>query len=172
MNKSRFHGLLFPAIVFGVGTALCVLLGSMEEETPGPLKPPSPRLPIIRLDLIENDAETAASTVRDIFIPRPAVSDAGLSDPTGLRGLTPYDQGISAIEEASFRMPVHLTYVGFVASGDIHIALIVYQGQPMAVGEGDEIDPGIRVIRITSEILEVARPDSETKVFPIEGDRL
>ena len=145
----------------GIGTAF-----------PGPeiQKAPPARPPIIRMDLLAAAGEEGLPQVRDIFVPKPAVSVPAVTDRSDLSGLPLSDSRFPEMGGASYRQPVQLTYTGYVSSGSFYIALIVYQGQPMAVAEGEEIGPGIRIVRITPENLEIAEPDSEVKSFPIEGD--
>ena len=126
--------------------------------------------PIIRLDLLAAAGEEGLPQVRDIFVPKPAVSVPAVMDHSDLSGLPLSGSRFPEVGGVSYRQPVHLTYTGYVSSGSFYIALIVYQGQPMAVAEGEEIGPGIRVVRITPDKLEIAEPDSEVKAFPIEGD--
>jgi hypothetical protein len=131
---------------------------------------PPTRTPIIRLDLLAAAGEEGLSPSRDIFVPKPAVSVPAVMDHSDLSGLPLAESRFPEVGGVSYRQSVHLTYTGYVSSGSFYIALIVYQGQPMAVAEGEEIGPGIRIVRITPDKLEIAEPDSEVKAFPIEGD--
>ncbi|MDW7761785.1 MAG: hypothetical protein SCM96_14260 [Acidobacteriota bacterium] len=154
----------------GIGTAFSGSADLGGEETREPQKEESARPPIIRSDLLDVAGEKGLPQVRDIFVPKPAVSVSSVTDRPDLAGLPLVESRFPEMGVASFRQPVHLTYTGYVSSGSFYIALIVYQGQPMAVAEGEEIGPGIRIVRITPDKLEIAEPDSEVKAFPIEGD--
>jgi hypothetical protein len=154
----------------GIGPAFSGSADLGGEEIGEPRKEESARPPIIRSDLLDVAGEEGLPQVRDIFVPKPAVAVPVVTDRPDFAGLAMSKGRFPEMGAASFRQPVHLTYTGYVSSGSFYIALIVYQGQPMAVAEGEEIAPGIRVVRITPEKLEIAEPDSEVKAFPIEGD--
>ncbi len=49
------------------------------------------------------------------------------------------------------------------------IALIVLDGQPDAVREGEMIRPGFKLVKITPRDIEVSGPDSKTQKFSLEG---
>jgi flagellar basal body P-ring protein FlgI len=49
-------------------------------------------------------------------------------------------------------------------------ALIILEGQVMAVAEGEVVSEGIRIGKITPQELEVIMPDSTTRKFSLEGE--
>ena len=50
------------------------------------------------------------------------------------------------------------------------MGLIVFEGEALAVVEGDLISDGFTVGRISPEEIEVLRPDSKPVMFSIEGE--
>lgn len=65
---------------------------------------------------------------------------------------------------------LNLRYLGYVLSGRKIVGLIVFEGEALAVVEGDLISDGFTVGRISPEEIEVLRPDSEPVMFSIEGE--
>ena len=64
-----------------------------------------------------------------------------------------------------------LRYIGYVRSGKKIVALVIFQGEALAVAEGEMIVEGITVKKIGTEELEVIGPDSKTSMFSLEGER-
>jgi hypothetical protein len=64
---------------------------------------------------------------------------------------------------------LNLSYVGYVRTAKKMIALIVLDGQPDAVKEGEMIRPGFKLVRITARDIEVSGPDSKTQKFSLQG---
>jgi hypothetical protein len=64
-----------------------------------------------------------------------------------------------------------LSYVGYVRTAKSMIALIVLDGQPDAVREGEIIRPGFKLVKITPRDIEISGPDSKTQKFSLEGGK-
>lgn len=65
---------------------------------------------------------------------------------------------------------VNLRYIGFIESAQRMIALVVFEGQAIAVVEGEVVGEGIRIGKITREQVEIVLPDSSTRLFSLEGE--
>jgi len=68
---------------------------------------------------------------------------------------------------------VNLRYIGFIEytrSSKKITALIILEGQPMAVVEGEVVLDGIRIGKISPQELEVIMPDSTARKFSLEGE--
>lgn len=65
---------------------------------------------------------------------------------------------------------VDIRYMGYVKSGPKITALIVFQGEPLAVEQGEIIALGVQIVSISKEQIEVRGPDNEIRKFPLEGD--
>lgn len=65
---------------------------------------------------------------------------------------------------------LNLRYLGYVLSGRKIVGLIVFEGEALAVVEGDLISDGFTVGRISPEEIEVLGPDSKPVMFSIEGE--
>jgi Tfp pilus assembly protein PilP len=67
-------------------------------------------------------------------------------------------------------MTVNLRYIGFIESAQRMIALVVLEGQAIAVVEGEVVGEGIRIGKISREQVEIVLPDSSTRLFSLEGE--
>jgi hypothetical protein len=65
---------------------------------------------------------------------------------------------------------LNLRYLGYVLSGRKIVGLIVFEGEALAVVEGDLITDGFTVGRISPEEIEVVGEDSKPLMFSIEGE--
>jgi hypothetical protein len=65
---------------------------------------------------------------------------------------------------------LNLRYLGYVLSGRKIVGLIVFEGEALAVVEGDMITDGYTVGRISPEDIEIIGPDSKPEKFSIEGE--
>ena len=63
-----------------------------------------------------------------------------------------------------------IRYIGYVGSGEEFVALILYNGEPMAVASGDPIGEGQSISRITREKIVIAGPEGRIREVPVEGD--
>jgi hypothetical protein len=130
---------------------------------------------LVRLDLLNLSREETSPPKRNIFTPAssaartPAadVAAAGLSeDPfQAEQGGTPAVQA-----QGPPTLTVNLRYVGFVVSSDRCVALIILEGQAVAVTEGEVVAEGLRVGKITTEEIEVVLPDSSVRKYSLEGE--
>ena len=142
-------------LVLGAAVVLCA-----AQETGKPL---------VRKDLLVFGSPQAAPPLRDIFRPTAAAGPA-VPRPLG-PGPTAPAAGPAAKPEAPGGFTLNLSYIGSVDKGGRTIALVVRNGQTVSVGEGEEIAPGYRVIRVTAQEIVVEGPNKEQKTFRRQGDR-
>jgi hypothetical protein len=144
--------------------------GQIEKETtPNPpaekslirkdlLAPRSGDLPLPRRNIFspsEGSSKIVPPPVRNPVNPTPAAQAGGENNP---------------IQEPS-EAGLNLSYVGYVRSAKRMIALIVLDGQPDAVREGEMIRPGFKLVKITPRDIEVSGPDSKTQKFSLQGGK-
>jgi hypothetical protein len=111
---------------------------------------------------------------RDIFSPRASFAPNVPLTPTGTipppgNSEQPPDEG-SSVPPAPPEPQINLAYVGFVRSPAKMIALVLYEGQPMAVAEGEEIVPGFKIEKVGTSQLDIIGPDSKRKSFSRQGE--
>lgn len=63
-----------------------------------------------------------------------------------------------------------LRYIGFIESGKKIVALIVFDGESLAVEKGELISEGVEIGEITIMDIEVIGPDSNRRKFSLEGE--
>ena len=130
------------------------------------MKQPSQEIrPLISKDLLASGEETPPPTLRNIFRPKASAKRSPARPAPAVRRPT------APPPEPKVSFSLTLNYVGSVQSGDRTMALVVRSGEALPVGEGDEIVPGYRVIRISPVEIEVQGPGGERKIFSRQGDR-
>ena len=144
------------AVIAGLALGWAVCLFAAQED----------RKPLVRKDLLVFGSGEIAAPVRDIFRPM-------LAAPPVVRRA-----GEPAVKSAAVFRPdappsftLNFSYIGSVKSGGQTIALVLRNGQTVSVGEGDEIAPGYKVVKVTAEAIVIQGPNSERKTFPRQGDR-
>lgn len=160
--------------VFG----LAIGAWATQTQTPSSAKPspPEERNSLLRMDLLQLPEEGITPPRRNIFAPRRGANRQEDNNPDQNQQGTPNDQaqdmpGLSLDKTAAPPViPVNLRYIGFVESSRRMIALVVFQGQAIAVLEGEVVSEGIRIGKITRKEIEIVLPDSSTRLFSLEGE--
>ncbi len=63
-----------------------------------------------------------------------------------------------------------LRYIGYIDTGERIVALIIYEGEAMAVEEGEMISEQFKVGKVTRDKLDIIGPGEEIKEFSLEGE--
>jgi hypothetical protein len=151
---------------------LCVLAAfpfqnQKQEETQSPPEQKS----LVRLDLLVFPEQKPERSQRNIFTVR--ISGGRES---GMDNVLSNSENIERTETGQpgdqARLSVYLKYMGYVKSGPKITALIVFEGEALAVEKGDMIALELQVVEITTEEIEVMGPDRQALKFPLEGDLL
>lgn len=128
---------------------------------------------LIRKDLLKSTPAEIASPRRDIFSPRTGSTPLGISQPGEFPGGRVPEAGKSdkppAMKTAGSSLD--LSYIGYIQSGNKMIALIVLEGQAMAVTEGEEVLPGVKVGKVDLERIDVIGPNAKRSSFPLQGEQ-
>jgi len=151
LNARLFAALAAAALVIGGAWAQSLIRKDLLKEKPGEIAPPR----------------------RDIFSPRTAFAPPGFSQPGESPGGRVTDTGRSdtppAIEPAE--PSLDLSYIGYVQSAHKMIALIILEGQAMAVSEGEEVLPGMKVGKVAPDRIDLIGPDAKRLSFPLQGEQ-
>lgn len=146
--------------------------GASAGEKAGAGKKPD-TAPLVRMDLLKVVPPEPSAPIRDIFSTGRAV--AAPEAVTASDDLvTPIEGGLGVEappEGAREPSAPDLTYLGYVTSGRKIIALVISEGQALAVAEGEEIVPGLKVARIAPDRIEVTGPDGKRTSVPIQGEQ-
>lgn len=137
---------------------------------------------ILHTELLQFDRPPLKKSIRNIFVPfqgrsrdrvpggQPGVPGAG-SDADETRS----GEGGGAVGPAggspSSSLPrIDLKYIGYVGTEDRKVALIFRGGEALAVKSDEILPDGVKIIRISSEKVEVELPGGENIEFSLEGD--
>ncbi len=144
---------------------------SAAEKVPAAKKPAA--TPLVRTDLLGVSPPEPAAAVRDIFSPGRAVP---APEAVGAPGRSEVPDGEdpgagSAAETVPEEPAIDLSYIGYVTSRGKMVALVFSEGQALAVVEGEEIIPGVKVAKIGRDRIEVVEPDGKRTSVPIQGEQ-
>ncbi len=137
-------------------------------EKPGALKV---QKSLIRVDLLQKKERAAAFAKRDIFVPNTS------AEPTAAPSLTEegkrpsMNQGEGAVPAASQEAALNLRYIGYIQAKSKFIALVLFEGQAVAVGEGDMLGSAWKVAKIAAGEIEIQGLDGKSQMFALEGER-
>lgn len=76
-----------------------------------------------------------------------------------------------AAEERSSALPMNIRYIGHIRSGNRIVALIIFEGAPLAVEKGEMISEGIQIGDVTPAFIEIVGPDSVKRKYALEGEK-
>ena len=135
--------------------------------------------PLLRMSLLERSESPYAGPKRDPFIPgafAPASIGTPMSDPRlpfaparTPAGIQPGSE--SAGEEGLPEPVVNVRYVGFIQGKEKLLALVLFNGQAVAVAAGESLGNVWKVVRITAVEIEIQGPDGSPLKFTLEGER-
>jgi len=157
------------ALLLVVSTTVFIQ-GHISQESPKKQKSEKTdvRTSFIRMDLLRAEKKPLPAAPRSIFTAgRTAYPDI---DSARL------EEDIERIEESSGiqrEQPgefLDLRYIGYVRSGTKIVALVIFQGEALAVVEGEMLAEGITVKSIGLEDIEVLGPDLKSSLFSLEGE--
>jgi hypothetical protein len=128
---------------------------------------------LIRKDLLKEKPGEIAPPRRDIFSPRTAYAPPGFSQPGEFPDGRVTDAGMNKTlpESESAETSLDLSYIGYVQSAHKMIALVILEGQAMAVSEGEEVLPGVKVEKVAPDRIDLIGPDAKRSSFPLQGEQ-
>lgn len=168
MNNNILRTVLL--CVFGLAF-ICLALGAEK------VKGASTTGSFIRMDLLRKKTEKQKKPVRNIFMPGSRMSsglfvgrytEPGSSTLPGRK--TAAETGLLAASQSQFQ-GLELQYIGYVYSGEKIVALVKYKNEAFAVEKDEWIDERFRVEKITRTEITILGPDSQTRVFSLEGEQ-
>jgi hypothetical protein len=143
--------------------------GLMQADA---VKKPAPAH-LVRVDLFRVPPAEPVAPLRSIFSPGRAVgTPESAQEPEVPETPAGEDPGLEAPPETPLGRPaLDLTYVGYVRSGRKIVALVISEGQAVAVAEGEDVVPGLKVERIGLDRIDVIGPDGKRTSVPIQGEQ-
>ena len=73
------------------------------------------------------------------------------------------------IKEWASLSDLNIRYIGYIVSDEKIVALIIFDGNTLAVEKGEMINKKVKVGKITPEEIEFIGPDSEKRKYSLEG---
>lgn len=125
----------------------------------------------IRMDLLSSEKKPMPPPMRNIFIVGRASIEEELSPEAFKEKMEEIRNSQNTQSQAeNSRSSLNLRYLGYVLSNSKIVGLVVFEGEALAIVEGDLITDGFTVGRISPEEIEVFGPDSKPVTFAIEGE--
>jgi hypothetical protein len=152
---------------FYIGIFSCMNLTAMDIQENNPDKKNSGKL--IRMDLLNPKAKDIKPPLRNIFTGRKIETIAGLEGSLGMKAGEEEVQS-KEIDQEKDSYP-DLKYLGYIASFDKKVALILYRDEVMAVGKGCVLPGGIEIIDISLDAITIKKSSGSDKmVIKLEGE--
>ncbi len=151
--------------IFFLSIGLCIWAGGEKLQKKGLEKG------LIRKDLLLREKMELGNPVRNIFTLRKSVSREIERNPVKLRQNQQQNPTLPGKYEASSSLPLNIRYIGYVISDDKMVALIVFEGDALAVEKGEIISEGVKIGKITPEEIEIIGSDSQKRRYYLEGER-
>ncbi|NIO48085.1 MAG: hypothetical protein GTN73_01405 [Candidatus Aminicenantes bacterium] len=148
---------------------LCIWAGEEKLQNKGLEK--GGERSLIRKDLLSREKVELGSTVRNIFTLRRSVSREIERNQVILQQNQQQHPTLPGTYEASPSLPVNIRYIGYVISDDKMVALIVLEGNALAVERGEVISEGVKIGKITPEEIEIVGSDSQKRRYYLEGEK-
>ncbi|MFQ6037859.1 MAG: hypothetical protein ACE5LV_04505 [Candidatus Aminicenantales bacterium] len=127
--------------------------------------------PLVRKDLLASRKKNLKPPLRNIFT---RARGSLLKKET--LGFNPAANASSPSEEPSLDeptapLPLNIRYIGYVESGERVIALVLFEGNAVAVETGDILGTGLTVGTIAPDEIEIVRPDASVEKVRLEGEK-
>ncbi len=162
----RAKGTIVLVLVLFLAGVFC--LWGQQKKNPDEKKETEAPKSLIRKDLLIKEEDAPQHPRRNIFSPRgTAVREedvATLVSPREMR-----EQEATTDEETPF-FDVSLRYIGYIDTGQRIVALIIFEGEAVAVEEGEMISEHYKLGKVTRDTLSIIGPGGEIKDFPLEGE--
>ncbi len=126
---------------------------------------------LIRIDLLNEKKEKLSPPRRNIFSPQAVSVDLAESLPEEVETSQKPPSLSTDDSEGGFEgTEPDLRYLGYVKSGQKITALIFFEGEALAVVEGEMIRVGVKIGKVTSEEIELIGADSQKWKYSLEGE--
>ncbi len=170
MKTERLPVTICLALILAAG-----LLAAPQQQKAKAKKKDKPALQsLIRRDLLQLEAEALQPPLRNIFAPlrpgsrpdRPGGQGGGIEDDHSEEETAGQDAGAEDTLPAAY----DLRYIGYIRSTERTVAVIIFEGEPLAVKPGDLISEGVTIMKITPEEIVFQGPDAVSRAVSLEGE--
>jgi len=162
---------------FLVGAVLLLSLSAQKVDPPDK-KAPSTAQGLIRIDLLQKEELPLEPPLRNIFAPHRSQSPRDRAGQGRRPGEGPGDlpggENPEGVEEElrpeTEAVSWNLRYLGYVISSERTVAVVVFQGETMAVKPGEIIAEGVTILKITPDEIVYQGPDDLSRTVSLEGE--
>jgi len=168
-------------VIAGSALVLAAAVLALGQAKPARTKKTDPDMVtgrLLRMDLLERNEGPFVGAKRDPFIPGPFIpASSGTPMPGSRAGFQPtlpapgIRPGMEADEGALAEPVVNVRYVGFIQGKERLLALVLFNGQAVAVAAGETLGDIWKVARINAVEIEIQGPDGVPLKFALEGER-
>lgn len=174
MKKTKSKRLAAFACVLLYISAIGVFSGPQQQKTQAKTKGQRARRSLVRKDLLEREAGPLKPPLRNIFAPgRPGSGPDGSGIPGAgtdedVIGEAAQGQDASAGDDLA-AVPA-LRYIGYISSSERTVAVVIIDGEAMAVKQGDLAGDGVTIMKITPEEIVFQGYDAVSRTVSLEGE--
>ncbi len=148
-----------------------LLFGGIQEEPQKSEPVKSSEDSFIRMDLLSAEKKPMPPPERNIFSVRNTRAAEEFSPEAIEERMKEIRSGPNTQSENENSAPsLNLRYLGYVLSGRKTVGLVVFNGEALAVMEGELLTEGYTIGRINHEEIEILGPDSKPVMFSLEGE--
>jgi len=125
---------------------------------------------LVRKELLTIKRKEPSSPRRNIFSPglsRIKNSQLGMETSLNSQSLKT-SQASGSIEASSSLLDVR--YIGYIDSGENIVALIIFEGQALAVQEGEKLSEEMVVGKVTTKQIEIIGPGLRRQKYSLQGE--
>jgi len=125
---------------------------------------------LVRKELLTIKRKEPSSPRRNIFSPRLSRiknSQVGMETSLNSKSLE-ISQASGSIETSSSLLDVR--YIGYIDSGEKIVALIIFEGQALAVQEGEKLSEEMVVGKVTTKQIEIIGPGPRRQKYSLQGE--
>lgn len=123
---------------------------------------------LVRKDLLEIEKEDPKLPGRNIFTPRNRGMKEEPSQP--FEFFQKLQEENVPSEDKDLSLSLNLRYIGYIDSGQTIVALVIFEGEAIAVEKGEKISELYTAGNISKQEIEIIGPSGERRRFPIEGE--
>lgn len=126
---------------------------------------------LVRKELLLVKRKELKPPRRNIFSPRIiGIEDAKL-EIEGEQSPQNFNENQAVASDEASARSFDLRYIGYIDSGDKIVALIIFEGEALAVEEGEKISEEFTIGKITTKEIEIIGLGAEKRKYSLEGEK-
>lgn len=125
---------------------------------------------LVRKELLIKEKKKLAPPKRNIFSLQNYSFENRTEDTAGVNLPRGGTQARPQEERAESALALDLRYIGYIDSGQKIVALVIFEGEALAVEAGEMITQDVKVEKITQEDIVVVGLDAQQRTYALEGE--